>query len=269
MVHDFPDEARFLSRDDRARVLIRLKLDKQHSAEHEEFKMQYFWAAVKDWKTYVGMLMYMGSVMPLYSFALFLPTIVSNMGFTTTSSIVKNQLLSVPPYALATVATLVAAFWSDQVQKRGIFNLILAPLGIVGFIMLMASDRPAVQYTGCFIGTLGIYPTVPIIIAWVANNVEGVYKRGIVLGFVIGWGNLNGIVSSNIFFDPPHFYEGYGTIIGYMTIGIFGGSVLMYMLLNAENKKRLSGQRDHWAEGMTDKEMDSLGDRRPDFIYHL
>ena len=269
MVYDFPDEAKFLSDDDRARVILRLKHDKQSSAEHEEFKMDYLWAALKDWKTYAGMLMYMGPLMPLYSFSLFLPTIVSNMGFTTTTSIVKNQLLSVPPYAFAAIMTVAIGFWSDRVNKRGIFNMALAPLGIAGFVMLIASDRPAVQYAGTFIGTMGIYPTIPIIIAWVANNVEGVYKRGIVLGIVIGWGNLNGIVSSNIFFNAPRFYEGHGTIIAYMSICIFGGSLLMHTLLSMENKKRLSGQRDGWIEGKTEKEIEALGDKRPDFIYHL
>ena len=61
MVHDFPDDARFLSDADRARVIRRLKADKQSSAEHEEFKMSYFWAAVKDWKTPLSMLIYMGA----------------------------------------------------------------------------------------------------------------------------------------------------------------------------------------------------------------
>jgi hypothetical protein len=60
MVHDFPDEATFLSADDRRRVIKRLKDDKQSSAEHEEFKMQYFWASLKDWKTYAFAIIYMG-----------------------------------------------------------------------------------------------------------------------------------------------------------------------------------------------------------------
>ena len=61
MVHDFPDDAQFLSDADRARVIRRLKADKQSSAEHEEFKMSYFWAAVKDWKTWNSMIIYMGA----------------------------------------------------------------------------------------------------------------------------------------------------------------------------------------------------------------
>jgi hypothetical protein len=269
MVHDFPDDAKFLSDDDRARVIRRLKLDKQSSAEHEEFKMHYVWAALKDWKTYMAMLLYMGPLMPLYSFSLFLPTIISNMGFTTTSSIVKNQLLSVPPYAVACIATVTVGYISDRQKKRGLWNLILAPIGIVGFIMLISTTKPAVQYAGTFLGAIGIYATIPVIIAWIANNTEGVYKRGIVLGFVIGWGNLNGIVSSNIFYSSPRFIAGHATIIAYLAVCIFGGSVLMMILLSRENAKRRSGKRDYLIHNKDECQIEKLGDNRPDFIYTL
>lgn len=79
MVHDFPDEAKFLSPEDRARVIRRLKADKQSSAEHEEFKMDYFWASVKDWKTYAFAVIYMGCDGALYAFSLFLPTIINEL----------------------------------------------------------------------------------------------------------------------------------------------------------------------------------------------
>lgn len=269
MVYDFPDEAKFLTDKDRARVIYRLKQDKQSSAEHEDFKIEYLWAALTDWKTYAGMLIYMGPLMPLYSFSLFLPTIIQGMSFTSKDQVVKNQLLSVPPYAVAAVLTVLVGFWSDRSRKRAIFNLCVAPMGIVGFLMLTISKNPAVQYTGTFLGAMGIYPTIPLTIAWIANNVEGVYKRGIVLGFVIGWGNLNGVVSSNIYFNGPRFYEGHGTIMGYLSICLFGGSALMWFLLDRENKKRRNGERDHLAEGKTEQELDAMGDKRPDFMYML
>ena len=65
MVYDFPDEATFLSSVDRQRVLRRLKADKQSSAEHESFKMAYFWASIKDLKTWVFAATYMGCRWPL------------------------------------------------------------------------------------------------------------------------------------------------------------------------------------------------------------
>lgn len=267
MVHDFPVDAKFLSAPDRARVLLRLKEDKQSSAEHEDFQIEYLWAALRDWKMYVGMIIYMGPLMPLYSFSLFLPTIIQHMDFDGKNDVVRNQLLSVPPYVLAALLTVVVGFWSDRVQKRGIFNICCAPISIAGFVMLMATTNPVIQYAGTFLGALGIYPTISLTIAWIANNIEGVYKRGIVLGFVIGWGNLNGVVSSNIYFNDPRFFEGHGIIVAYLLICTFGGSILMTVLLHAENKRRRAGARDHWIEGLSTEEVEALGDNRPDFIY--
>ncbi|KAK0624834.1 major facilitator superfamily domain-containing protein [Bombardia bombarda] len=265
MVHDFPDEATFLSDDDRARVLRRLKLDQQSSAEHEQFRMSYFWAAMKDWKMWLGMAIYMGCDMPLYAFSLFLPTIVNNLGWGT--SVVRAQLMSVPPYAVAAVMTVAIGFIADRTKSRGLCNILVSLLGVAGFAMLLGSHNPAVQYAGTFLGAMGIYPCIANTISWMANNIEGVYKRGVVLGFVIGWGNLNGVVSSNIYFNGPHYPEGHGVVMGYMAVFLFGGSVLMTVLLRRENAKRRRGERDGWVQGLSEKEVEMLGDRRPDFYY--
>lgn len=268
MVHDFPDEAKFLSADDRARVIRRLKLDQQSSASHEEFSMKYFWQAIYDWKMWLGMAIYMGCDMPLYAFSLFLPTIISNLGLAGGSTI-KSQLLTVPPYAAAALLTVVVGFVADRTQRRGLCNILVSLVGIVGFIMLLATDVAAVQYVGVFLAALGIYPCISNTITWMANNTEGVYKRGVVLGFVIGWGNLNGVVSSNIFFNGPRFFVGHGVILAYMVLFLFGGSLLMTTLLRRENKLREAGARDSWAEGKSELELEQEGDRRPDFFYTL
>jgi len=98
-----------------------------------------------------------------------------------------------------------------------------------------------------------------------------VYKRGVSLGFIIGWGNLNGIVSSNIYreHDKPRYYPGHGVVLGYLVLFLFGGSVVQYLLLRRENAKRRRGERDQWIEGMDQSQIELLGDKRPDFIYTL
>lgn len=183
MVFDFPDEATFLSDVDRQRVIRRLKADQQSSAEHEEFKMTYFWASVRDWKTWLFAVIYMGADGPLYAFSLFLPSIVQSLGYAST----KAQLLSVPPYAVAAVLTITIGYVADRTGQRGLCNIGVSVIGAVGFAMLIAGTSPAVQYAGTFLGALGIYPCIANTISWVANNTEGVYKRGVTLGFVIGW----------------------------------------------------------------------------------
>jgi hypothetical protein len=97
IIVDFPDDAKFLTPLEKHVVLARLKKDGQASHRYETFKWKYFWAAYKDWKTYTGMLMYMGVDGSLYAFSLFLPSIVNALGYTAT----KAQLLTVPPYAVA------------------------------------------------------------------------------------------------------------------------------------------------------------------------
>jgi len=74
MVYDFPDEATFLSSQERLMVYRRLQADGQSSAEHEGFEWAYLWASVRDWKTYTSGLIYMGCAGGLYAFSLFTPT---------------------------------------------------------------------------------------------------------------------------------------------------------------------------------------------------
>ena len=271
MVHDFPDNARFLNDADRARVVRRLKLDQQASAQHEDWKSSYLWDGLKDWKMWLGMVIYMGCDMPLYAFSLFLPSIVSELGWSGPDGkdVVRAQLMSVPPYVAAAILTVIIGFVADRTRQRGICNIAVSAIGIVGFAMMIGSDSAAVKYAGTFLGALGIYPCISNTISWMANNIEGVYKRGVVLGFVIGWGNLNGIVSSNIYYNPPRYVEGHAVILAYMIVFLFGGSLLMTILLRIENKKRREGKRDHLIEGKTEKEIDQLGDHRPDFTYTL
>ncbi|KAL8719729.1 MAG: hypothetical protein Q9225_003299 [Loekoesia sp. 1 TL-2023] len=260
MVFDFPDEATFLSDADRQRVIRRLKADQQSSAEHEEFRMSYFWASVKDWKTWLYAVIYMGCDSPLYAFSLFLPTIINGLGYKST----RAQLLSVPPYAAAAVLTVTIGYIADRTRQRGLCNMGVSVFGLVGFAMLLSAKSPGVQYAGTFLGALGIYPCIANTITWASNNTEGVYKRGVTLGFVIGWGNLNGIVSSNIYRvkDKPKYRTGHGIVFAYLTLFLLGGSALQYVLLKRENARRRTGKLDHLTIGKTEKEIEELGDIR-------
>jgi hypothetical protein len=80
-----------------------------------------------------------------------------------------------------------------------------------------------------------------------------------------------GIVSSNIYraADKPRYIPGHAVVLAYMSVFLVGGSLVTHLLLRAENKKRLSGERDHWVQNKSEQELAKLGDRRPDFIYTI
>jgi len=266
MVFDWPDTASFLTEEDRIRLRRRLAADNQAST-HEEYDKRHIYEALKDWKTWLYAVIYMGCLIPLYAFSLFLPTILRGMGYTGTHA----QLLSVPPYACAAVLTISVGWLADRSRLRGYFSMGISSLGIIGFCLLIGSTNPKIQYAGTFLGAMGIYPCIPNTLAWIANNTDGVYKRGVVLGIVVGWGNLNGIVSSNIYIktEAPHFYTGHGVVLAALTVALLGGTIAMHMLLRIENHKRRSGERDNMHEGKTADQIWVCGDKRPDFIYTL
>lgn len=118
----------------------------------------------------------------LYAFSLFLPSIIRELGYSAT----RAQLLSVPPYVAACILTVLVGWAADRTNRRGIFNIVTSLLGVIGFSILLRSENAALSYVAVFLAALGIYPCIPNTITWVSNNVEGVYKRGVTLGFVIG-----------------------------------------------------------------------------------
>jgi sugar phosphate permease len=266
MVFDWPDTARFLTPEERLRLCRRLAEDKQAST-YEEYDKRHVYAALRDWKTWLYAVIFVGCCLPLYSFSLFLPTILRGMGYEGTHA----QLLSVPPYAGAALVTVIVGWLADRTRVRGYYNIIVSAIGGIGFTMLIASAEPHIQYAGTFLGAIGIYPAIPNTLAWVSNNTDGVYKRGVVVGIVVGTGNLSGIISSNIFLpgDSPRYFIGKGVTMAAMLGFLNLGSIAMHFMLRVENSKRLRGDRDNMLQGMTPDQIWVAGDKRPDFIYML
>lgn len=266
MVFDWPDTARFLTPEDRIRVQRRLIIDRQGRTA-EDFDKRYIYAALKDWKTYLYMVIYMGNLTPLYAFSLFLPTILSGMGYKGT----MGQLMSVPPYAAAAVVTVIVGYIADRTRCRGYCNIATVVVGIGGFAMLIGSADPSVQYAGTFLGAVGIYPTIPNTLAWVNNNTEGSLKRAFVLGMVVGMGNLNGVVSSNIYMetDKPRYFIGHGIVLAFLVLLLLGGTIAMYVSLRRSNSNRRAGKMDAKWDTLGEEQRWIEGDRRPDFTYTL
>jgi MFS family permease len=265
MVFDFPDTARFLTEEEKARAMLRLRMDGQARATVGKIDRRHVNTALTDWKTWGYAVIYMGCLCPLYCFSLFLPTILLGMGHKGTQA----QLLSVPPYAVAATMTVIVGWIADKTKWRGYCNMVVSLIGCVGFAMLLGSSNVHIQYAGTFLGAAGIYPTVSNTLTWASNNVEGSLKRGVMVGVVVGWGNLNGVVSSNIYLpkEKPHYRTGHGIVLAYMFVFLFGGTVFMHFMLKRENSLRKSGRRDDLLHGKNESEVEVLGDRRPDFIY--
>ncbi|PKS06826.1 hypothetical protein jhhlp_006902 [Lomentospora prolificans] len=275
-LYDFPETAPFLTEDERAFVVFRLKYQSSvgkgqegvvRVPEAEEFKWQYVWDAFKDWQVWVNIFVYWGRfqiVCPLYGISLFLPTIIKSLGYQSSTS----QLMTVPIYVTAAILAVATAWASDRVGKRSVFILPLLCVMAVGFTMCISTNNPKVVYGGVFIAACAIYPAFPGVITWLANNLAGSYKRSVGMAIQIGVGNLGGAMASNFYRakDSPRYIMGHGLELGFIGAGIIAALILVFGY-NRINKSRETQTAGGATDRSTTEELSAKGDKAVTWRY--
>ena len=201
--------------------------------------------------------------------AYFVPSIVSALDYSTT----KTQLLSVPPFAIAFVFTMIAATFADKFHRRGLAALCTLSLGIVGCVLNLTGTSIAVQYTSlCFL-VASIYSSAPSILTWFPNNTATYSRRAtaIAIGFVTS--NSGGIVATWIYPSNTAPRYLFATKFNLSLVCIEMALVIVQLtLLRHLNKKKVEN-RDRLLAGIEhlslDEQMEVLGDHHPDFKYTL
>lgn len=226
----------------------------------DEYDIKYFFHAIKDWKIYVHMVITIGIYTPLYSFSVFLPTIISTMASKRGGGVAftkeQSQLYSVPPYVVACLFTIAGGYLADKKSQRGIFMIFFCCLSTLGFVLLIATDDPHVQYLGTFLAAAGIYPNVPMGVAWNGNNIGGSTKRGVGIAMHVGFGNLGGAIAAFAYrtVEKPRYYSGHGLLIATTTMSCFL-CIFMTWYLRKENARRdaLMTEKGYTLESYTDE----------------
>ncbi|EQB49751.1 putative transporter [Colletotrichum aenigma] len=237
-IQNYPDTAQFVS--DKERRFIRARLAADSDATHDErFTWAYVLDALKDPKCWLYGLGFHTMSLPLYTFSLFLPTIIKNLGYTAA----KAQLLTIPPYALAFATTLTVAIYSERTGRRAFFIMGSSAFAAIGYIILLANTDPAgkpgVSYLGTFFAAGGIYPATALVLSWPAINVSGQTKRAVGNAMQITIGNLGAVMGTQLYRsnDGPRYIVGHSLALAYLIANIAVCAVL-YFVLKGENKRR-------------------------------
>ena len=127
-------------------------------------------------------------VIPDYGIALFTPTIINDLGF----SAANAQLLSVPVFVAGAICTVLVGIYSDRRQLRGPFVIVGASIAMVGYVILYTQTSPGISYFGTVLVAMGVFPTIPVDLAWFSSNAGGDIKRGVAIAMVNGFGNIGG-----------------------------------------------------------------------------
>ncbi|KAL5321281.1 hypothetical protein ACEPPN_012096 [Leptodophora sp. 'Broadleaf-Isolate-01'] len=261
------ETASFLKADERVFASARLHQDgpsrlTQDGSErqHEAFQWSEVVRGVCNISTWLSALAYFGILAGLYSFGLFLPTIIVELGYTNNEA----QLWSVIPYAVASVVTVAIAFLSDRLKLRGTIMLFVLIPAIIGYAVIanIGVSHPKVKYGMTFMMATGMYASVPCVLVWNSNNSAGHYKRATTTALQLMIANSGGFVATFIYpsKDKPQFHKGHTVVLSLL---VFAWFMVFFnvMYCRKVNRDKRAGKYDQYV-GYGD-------DRDPDFFMVL
>ncbi|KAI0546918.1 putative allantoate permease [Xylaria curta] len=238
LVADFPSDVTWLSPSEKQYVLS--KAGRGGSAVGENITTADLTVFFRDPKNFCGALMYFCSVVPIYAFAYFTPTIVKSLGFST----VQTQLHSVPPFAAALGLCIILAYLADRTDVRLPYVLFTGALLIAGLAILITTHSHfSPEYAGIFLVCLGAFSVAPLVICWYLMNLHGHQQRSIGSAWIISFGNTGGIVAPFAFLPStaPAYRTGYSVCIAIAALGVLTSLIYAYLISSERRKVQSNG----------------------------
>ena len=196
------------------------------------------------------------------------PTIIQALGY----KAAQAQLLTIPPYALATILTVIYAVVSENYHRRGPFIMTSALTAIIGYCILLGNKdplgKPGVSYAGVFFAAAGIYPAVALMLSWPAMNVSGQTKRATANALQITIGNLGAVIGTQLYRseDTPKYIVGHSVALAYLICNIAVTGTAWFVLQRI-NKKRDAMSEEEVRARYTEAELLDMGDKSPLYRY--
>ncbi|PWY98225.1 MFS general substrate transporter [Testicularia cyperi] len=211
-------------------------------------------------------LMFLFDNIVVQGIAVFLPTIVRGLYPAPRYTVIRQQLLTVPPNVAGAFAVLIIAYSASKFRVRSVLVFISALFMLTGYAMFLGSTNLNVRYAAAFVTCMGAFAQGALLPAWAAANTNNDTERAGAIGSVVMAGNLGGLISTWTYLpkDAPNYVPGNAlNVAGGSAIAII--SVLLVLWQRWENRQRDAGRRSHRLEGLSTAEIELLGSSHPDF----
>ncbi|GJJ75591.1 MFS transporter, ACS family, pantothenate transporter [Entomortierella parvispora] len=265
---NMPEQAstRLLTPEEKQLAIERYRSEFNH--DDNVFDMSQLVAAFKDTKNWACVLLYIGMNICLSSYTAFLPTIISEFGVTPLNA----QLLSVPPYICAAVSVFAQCRLSDRMRNRGMFIAGSGLIAALGYILLISNGLMGVNYVGAFLVACGIYPIIPLTLAWVSNNNIGHTKRAVGLAMLNMFAQALAMAGGQIYptNTAPRFVMGHAICLAFILFTALVAALLSYYIsrINAKRDEQYGPPQQMTRQMMVDAAKDGLYDMHPSFRYY-
>jgi hypothetical protein len=180
------------------------------------------------------------------SLSLFTPSIVNGLGY----SSLQAQLMTIPPWAVSYVFTIIIAFTSDHYNARALNSAACMILGAIGFLVsaILPPDRYLTRY-GCFIlACSGSFACIAPLLGWLSGNLHSTSATGLAIALNVSFGAPGQIVGVWIYRKEEQaggYPTGHWVNVGMLLLGATA-SLILRAWYKAENAKIRK-------EGMSDK----------------
>ncbi|KAK4159105.1 major facilitator superfamily transporter [Cladorrhinum sp. PSN259] len=213
---DSPDTAKFLTAEEKevARSRAILQSGQEGKARLGSINKEEILAALGSLQTVIPALMYFSCNVSFSSLPIFLPSILSSMGFTA----IEAQGLTAPPYILAFLVCIGTTYLGDRIQQRGIIIIILSAIGGIGYVLLATFTSVAVRYVGVFLAAAGVFPAIANILPWTLNNQGTDTKRGVGIAILNIIGQCGPLLGTRLFpvSGKPYYFKGVAVCSAFM-----------------------------------------------------
>ncbi|RDB15354.1 hypothetical protein Hypma_004653 [Hypsizygus marmoreus] len=263
-----PQHTRMFNPAERALALARIDADQpvRTQGRKEPTSLALVWRAF-NFNSILCALAYLMINISFQGLAIFLPTVVSNLGKFTT---VQAQLRTVPPYLVAICWVLGVSYLGYRLKKRFIPILMSMPLVVIGYALSVGTKDTNARYAACFLAIAGLTPSAPVFLAWGTDNAAPDTVRAATTAVIPCIGGLGAIIAvwTYIPSDAPDYYNGNSLNLA-TSSAVCCLAVIGALYVRWENGKRERGERDHRLEGKSREEIEQLGSLHPSFRYQI
>ncbi|BGP71095.1 hypothetical protein NBRC10513v2_004460 [Rhodotorula toruloides] len=264
---DRPEVCSWLTPEEKALAEARIKIDNVGSTVVvDAIHWKAVWAGILNPVTLASSIIFMFDNTVVQGVGFYLPSIIKSIY--PTSSTIRVQLLSVPPYVLGSLTTLATGYFSWKTRNRTLYMMISAPFVMLGFAMYIGSMNAHVRYAAAFMVAIGAFSFGSLCTAFSAANVTSDTARAAALGTTVFMGNVGGLISTWTFLPrhAPRYLPGNAFNLAGSSIMLIL-SVAIWLWMRKENRAKENGRDDHYIEGKTDQEIADLNQKHPAFRF--
>jgi hypothetical protein len=178
----------------------------------------------------------------------------------------QAQYLVIPVNLWGAIVYAIGAYLSDRYQTRFLPLIPMAPIGILGYAILLSPVSPGVQYFATYLVSTACFLCAGGNITWLSANCAPDGKRAASLGILLTLTNIGGVVSGQIYQSnaAPKYILGHAWSLGCLAFAWCG-----WWFVRAMYKMREAGKDRKITEGYVRGEGVGYTDREPEFRYQI